>query len=311
MIKNEALSIVIPVYNEASSLIELYEKIKVNVASFSIWEILFVDDGSTDDSGEIIRSLHEKDKRVKLIQFHRNYGKSAALSEGFKIATGNYILTMDADLQDDPCEIKNLYKKLLEGYDLISGWKKSRKDPLSKKIPSKFFNWVTRLMTGVKIHDFNCGLKLYRRTVINTLEIYGGRHRYIPALAGQKRFKIAEIPVHHRERKYGITKYGSARLFHGFFDLLTILFLHRYTQSPLHLFGFFGLISLLSSFGIEIYVVILKLFFNEPFKIHFALIAFGGMLFVLGLWFFSIGLIGEMIAKVTQQRENRIKQILK
>ena len=308
---NETLSIVIPVYNEASSLIELYEEIKVNVSSFSLWEILFIDDGSTDDSGEIIRSLNEKDKRIKLIQFHRNYGKSAALSEGFNMATGNYILTMDADLQDDPAEIDNLYKKILEGYDLISGWKKLRKDPLSKRLPSKFFNRVTRLMTGVKIHDFNCGIKLYRKRVVDSLEIYGGRHRYIPALAGQKRFNISEISVHHRERKYGTTKYGGARLFHGFFDLLTILFLHRYTQSPLHLFGFFGLMSLLVSFGIEIYVVILKLFFNEPFRIHFALIVFGGMLFVLGLWFFSIGLIGEMIAKVTQHRENRIKQILK
>ncbi len=311
MINNESLSIVIPVYNEASSLIELYEEIKINVTSFSIWEILFIDDGSTDDSGEIIRSLHEKDKRVKLIQFHRNYGKSAALSEGFKTATGNFILTMDADLQDDPKEIDNLFKKIQDGYDLVSGWKITRKDPLSKKIPSKFFNWVTRLMTGVKIHDFNCGLKLYRKRVVDTLEIYGGRHRYIPALASQKRFIIGEIPVNHRERKYGTTKYGGARLFHGFFDLLTILFLHRYTQSPLHLFGYLGLISLLISFGVEIYVVILKMFFNEPFKIHFALIVFGGMLFVLGLWFFSIGLIGEMIAKVTQHRENRIKQIFK
>ena len=311
MTNNEALSIVIPVYNEASSLIELYEEIKINVTSFSECEILFVDDGSTDDSGEIIRSLHEKDQRVKLIQLHRNYGKSAALSEGFKTATGNFILTMDADLQDDPKEIDNLFKKIQDGYDLVSGWKKTRKDPLSKTIPSKFFNWVTRLMTGVKIHDFNCGLKLYRKRVVDTLEIYGGRHRYIPALASQKRFIIGEIPVNHRERKYGTTKYGGARLFHGFFDLLTILFLHRYTQSPLHLFGYLGLISLLISFGVEIYVVILKMFFNEPFKIHFALIVFGGMLFVLGLWFFSIGLIGEMIAKVTQHRENRIKQIFK
>ena len=283
----------------------------MSVSKFSEWEIMFIDDGSTDSSGEIIRSLHEKDKRVKLIQFHRNYGKSAALSEGFKSVNGDYILTMDADLQDDPGEIDNLYKKIQEGFDLVSGWKKFRKDPLSKKIPSKFFNWVTRLMTGVKIHDFNCGLKLYRNSVVDSLEIYGGRHRYIPALAGQKRFRICEIPVHHRERKYGVTKYGGARLFHGFFDLLTILFLHRYTQRPLHLFGYLGLMSLLVSFIVECYAVILKVVYNQPFKVHFALILFGVMAFVLGLWFFSIGLIGEMIAKVTQGKENRIKQYFK
>ncbi len=283
----------------------------MSVSKFSEWEIMFIDDGSTDSSGEIIKSLHEKDKRVKLIQFHRNYGKSAALSEGFKSVNGDYILTMDADLQDDPGEIDNLYKKIQEGFDLVSGWKKFRKDPLSKKIPSKFFNWVTRLMTGVKIHDFNCGLKLYRNSVVDSLEIYGGRHRYIPALAGQKRFRICEIPVHHRERKYGVTKYGGARLFHGFFDLLTILFLHRYTQRPLHLFGYLGLMSLLVSFIVECYAVILKVVYNQPFKVHFALILFGVMAFVLGLWFFSIGLIGEMIAKVTQGKENRIKQYFK
>lgn len=307
----KSLSVIIPVYNEAESVAELYNQIKANMNIFQTWEIIFVDDGSTDDSAKIIKSIHDSDKRVKLIQFHRNYGKSAALSEGFKNAEGNYVLTLDADLQDDPAEVINLFHKMNEGFDLVSGWKKLRKDPLSKRLPSKLFNRVTRLMTGVKINDFNCGIKLYRKRVVEALDIYGGRHRYIPALAGQKRFKIAEIPVHHRERKYGVTKYGGARLFHGFFDLLTILFLQRYTQRPLHLFGFFGLMSLLISFGIETYAVILKIFFGQPFKVHFALILFGGMLFVLGLWFFSIGLIGEMIAKVTQAKENRIKLFLK
>ena len=311
MSENNFLSIIIPVFNEEESLVELTKQIKDNVNCFNQWEILFVDDGSTDRSKERIHSLHDKDNRIKLIQFHRNYGKSAALSEGFKLASGNFILTIDADLQDDPKEINNLFNKIQNGYDLVSGWKKTRKDPLSKKIPSKFFNWITRLMTGVKIHDFNCGLKMYRKLVVDSLDIYGGRHRYIPALASQKKFKIGEIPVNHRERKYGVTKYGGARLFHGFFDLLAILFLHRYTQSPLHLFGYLGLISLLVSLGVESYAIILKLFFNEPFKTHFALIVFGGMAFVLGLWFFSIGLVGEMIAKVTQNSQNRIKQILK
>lgn len=307
---NETISVVIPVYNEIGSLPELYKKVSEVLIPYQSWEIVFVDDGSTDGSVEFLENLTKDNPQAVLIQFHRNYGKSAALSEGFKHAKGNYIVTMDADLQDDPDEIPNLVKKLEEGYDLVSGWKVNRKDPWTKTFPSKIFNFVTRLMTGVQIHDFNCGLKIYRKAVTSAVEIYGGRHRYIPAMAGQKKFRVTEIPVKHHTRKHGVTKYGGSRLFHGFFDLITILFFHRYTQQPLHLFGFFGLISLIISFFIELYVVGLKVFAGHSFYQHMAMMLFGAMIFILGLWFFSIGIIAEMIAKGDQDKESRVRKIL-
>jgi len=307
---NKSLSVVIPVYNEQGSLAGLVTALKEILKSQKEWEVLFVDDGSTDGSIEILEKIASGESNFKLIQLHRNYGKSAALAEGFKIAEGEYVITMDADLQDDPQEIPHLISKLEEGYDLVTGWKKNRKDPWTKRFPSKIANFFTGLITGVKVHDMNCGLKIYRQAVVKSLDIYGGRHRYIPALAGQKRFRIAEIPVKHHERQYGVTKYGGSRLFHGFFDLVTILFLNRYTQKPLHLFGLFGLSCIGLSFFSELYVVFLKIFFNHPFQKHFAMMLFGVMLFVLGLWFFSIGLIGEMVAQTTQDREDRVKQIL-
>ena len=306
----KSLSVVIPTYNEQESLTELVAALKDVLKPYNKWEVLFVDDGSTDDSIELLTKIVTSESNFKLIQFHRNYGKSAALAEGFKIAEGEYVITMDADLQDDPKEIPNLISKLEEGYDLVTGWKKNRKDPWTKRVPSKIANFITGLITGVKVHDMNCGLKIYRRAVIKSIDIYGGRHRYIPALAGQKRFRIAEIIVQHHKRQYGVTKYGGSRLFHGFFDLITILFLNRYTQKPLHLFGLFGLSCLALSFISELYVVFLKIFFNHPFQKHFAMMLFGVMLFILGLWFFSIGLIGEMVAQTTQDREERVKQIL-
>ena len=251
------------------------------------------------------------DSNVIMIQFYRNYGKSAALSEGFKHAEGDCIITMDADLQDDPAEVDSLLLKLNEGYDLVSGWKKDRKDPLSKKLPSKFFNFITRIFTGVKIHDFNCGLKIYRKSVIKTLDIYGGRHRYIPALAGQKKFKVSEIVVNHRPRKHGETKYGGRRFFHGFFDLISVLFLSKYIQSPLYFFGQIGLFTFAAGSIIEGYVLYLKYFEGEPFAKHFALLILGVLLIVIGIQFFSIGLIGEMIANSNQDKEARIKKIIK
>ncbi|MBN4080966.1 glycosyltransferase family 2 protein [Caldithrix abyssi] len=305
------ISVVIPVYNEFDSLRELHQELTQALTPLDEYEILFIDDGSSDGSVDIIKELGETDAHINLIQFHRNYGKSAALAEGFKHAEGDYIVTIDADLQDDPAEIPYLVQKLEEGFDLVSGWKKDRKDPLSKTAPSKLFNFVTRLFTGVKIHDFNCGLKIYRKAVVKTIDIYGGRHRYIPALAGQKKFKVAEIVVNHRPRIHGVTKYGGARLFHGFFDLISILFLSKYIQSPLYFFGQIGLFTFLTGLGVECYVLYLKYFLSEPFAKHMALLMLGVLIIVVGIQFFSIGLVGEMIANSNQNKESRVKVILK
>jgi|TARA_B110000263_G_scaffold12246_1_gene10329 glycosyltransferase involved in cell wall biosynthesis len=305
------ISVIIPVYNEVESINELYNQLTKALEDYIPYEIIFIDDGSSDDSAEIIKKICELNNSTNLIQFQRNYGKSAALAEGFKYANGNYIVTMDADLQDDPSEIKNLVNKLEEGFDLVSGWKKDRKDPLSKRLPSKLFNFVTRLFTGVHIHDFNCGLKIYRKAVVKTLELYGGRHRYIPAMAGQKKFKVTEIIVNHRPRIYGETKYGGSRLFHGLFDLISILFLSKYTQSPMYFFGKIGLITFLTGFGIEIYVLYLKYMIGDPFAKHIALLMLGILIIVIGIQFFSIGLIGEMIANSNQDKESRVKEFNK
>ena len=299
------ISVVIPIFNELESLPELKRQLLENLQSFEKWEIIFIDDGSSDGSTEWLTDLVSKDNNLKLIEFYRNYGKSAALNEGFKAASGDYIITMDADLQDDPNEIKNLVAKLNEGWDLVSGWKKNRLDPLNKRIPSKLFNFVTRLLTGVKIHDFNCGLKGYKKSVIKSIDVYGGRHRYIPAIAGHRKFKITEIIVNHRARKFGSTKYGGSRLFHGFFDLITILFLNRFNQQPLHLFGAFGIGFFLFGFLSELIVLYYKYWLGDPFSKHIALLIFGVMLIVIGIQFFSMGLLGELIARSTQDQENR------
>ena len=303
------ISIVIPVFNENESLPDLKVELDKNLSAYPEWEVIFIDDGSSDGSTEYLADLCAQDSHYKLIQFYRNYGKSAALSEGFKLADGDYIITMDADLQDDPAEIPNLIGKLEEGWDLVSGWKKIRHDPIGKTLPSKLFNFVTRVMTGVKIHDFNCGLKGYKKSVVKSIEVFGGRHRYIPALAGQRKFKITEITINHRARQFGETKYGGSRLFHGFFDLITILFLNRYDQQPLHLFGFFGLISLHLGLIVECVVLYFKYGLGEPFVKHMALLMFGIMLIVIGIQFFSMGLLGELMARTAQEQENRIRKI--
>jgi len=306
----KSITVIIPVYNEIESLKELHKELTAVLSGNDNYELLYIDDGSSDGSINILNELSNSDYHTKVIQFYRNYGKAAALAEGFKVSSGDYVVTMDADLQDDPAEIPNLVAKLEDGYDLVSGWKKTRHDPWTKRLPSKFANIITRLITGVKIHDMNCGLKIFKQSVVKSLDVYGGRHRYIPALAGQKKFKVGEVTVNHRHRKFGVTKYGGGRLFHGFFDLITILFLNRYTQRPLHLFGLFGLLCVLSAIVLESTAVYYKLLLDHPFQKHFALIVFGAMVFVLGLWFFSIGLIAEMITANHQGKEDRVKRII-
>ena len=303
------ISIVIPVFNENESLPDLKVELDKTLSAYPEWEVIFIDDGSSDGSTEYLADLCAQDLHYKLIQFYRNYGKSAALSEGFKLADGDYIITMDADLQDDPAEIPNLVGKLEEGWDLVSGWKKIRHDPIGKTLPSKLFNFITRVMTGVKIHDFNCGLKGYKKSVVKSIEVFGGRHRYIPALVGQRKFRITEITVNHRARQFGETKYGGSRLFHGFFDLITILFLDRYDQQPLRLFGIFGLISVHLGLIVECVVLYFKYGLGEPFAKHMALLMFGIMLIVIGIQFFSMGLLGELMARTAQGQENRIRKI--
>ena len=303
------ISIVIPVFNEAESIQELYSQIKISLKGQNEYEIIFIDDGSSDNSKKHINAIIDQDSNIRIISFYRNFGKSAALSEGFKHTSGDIIITMDADLQDDPNEITNLINKLDEGYDLVSGWKKKRYDPWTKTMPSKIFNFVTRLLTGVKIHDFNCGLKAYRSSVVKSIEIFGGRHRYIPALAGQKNFSVSEIIVNHRPRIHGETKYGGSRIFHGFFDLLTILFLNKYTQQPLHFFGSIGLFTFTIGFIIELIVLYYKFALFEPFSKHIALLILGVIFIIIGIQFFSIGLLGEIMARNSQSKENRVKEV--
>ncbi len=309
---SKEISVVIPLYNEEQSLRELFDKIRNVLTRSGRFEVIFVDDGSTDGSMRVLLELRNRDRRVKIIRFRRNYGKSAALSVGFTKAEGDIIITMDADLQDDPNEIPNLVNEIKKGYDLISGWKKKRRDPISKTIPSRFFNFVTSIITGIKIHDFNCGLKAYRKEVVKEVEIYGELHRYIPVLAHWLGYKVGEIPVQHHQRKYGRTKYGIGRFWKGFLDLLTVIFTTRYMQRPLHLFGFWGMVFFLAGFAIDLYLVTLK--FTEGMALSNRPLFFGGILLIIvGVQFISIGLIGEMITKTrrTPEKEYSIREFWK
>jgi len=296
--KKQKISIVVPLYNERESLLPLHDEIS-SVCQSHRWdyEIIYVDDGSTDGSFEILEKLYRQNpRRVRVVQFRRNFGKAEALSSGFRMAKGEFVVTLDADLQDDPKEIPKLIGKLQEGFDLVSGWKVHRKDPLSKRLPSKLFNRVTAWLSGIPLHDFNCGLKVYRIEVAKTLQIYGELHRYIPVLAHWYGFRVTEMPVHHRPRKFGKSKYGFSRFLRGGLDLVTVLFFGKYTKRPLHLFGSLGLLFTLLGGGITAYLIVLRIT-RTIFLSNRPLLFFGIVLLILGIQFISIGLLGEMIAR--------------
>ena len=306
------LSIVIPLLDEEESISELYAQIltATNPLKKPI-EMIFVDDGSTDGSFSVLEDLHKKDPRVKVIRFRRNFGKSAALSVGFHEAKGDFIITMDADLQDDPAEIPSLLDMLAQGYDLVSGWKQKRHDPLSKTIPSRLANSVTAMMTGIPIHDMNCGLKAYRKEVVKGIIVYGELHRYIPALAHWAGFRVGEKVVNHHPRKYGHTKFGVGRFARGFLDLLTVLFTTRYIRRPLHLFGVWGIISAIIGVAIDGYLSV-EWFLGRTSLSNRPLFMVGFLFIIIGVQFVSFGLLGEMINRQQQDETTySIREILR
>jgi glycosyltransferase involved in cell wall biosynthesis len=292
------LTVVVPVFNEERSLEELAEEIVSAVTSANLsFEVIFVDDGSSDASWNVIEELHTRDSRFTGIRFRRNYGKSAALGVGFERARGIYVATMDADLQDDPAELPPMVELLGSGVDLVSGWKRRRQDPISKKIPSRFFNFVTRRISGIPLHDFNCGLKVYRNEVIRCVRVYGELHRYIPLLAKWEGYtRIAEKEVLHRPRKYGATKFGIERFVRGFLDLLTVLFITRFARRPMHFFGTLGTLAFVGGFLISLYLSYEKLVLGLPLGDR-PLLLFGALLILLGAQLFLAGLLGEMVIK--------------
>lgn len=290
------VSVVVPLLNEVDSLEELTDRIDHALSKNYTYEVILVDDGSTDGSWDKICELADKTTNIHGIRFRRNYGKSAALQQGFSRAKGLYIATMDADLQDDPMEIPQMIRMIdEEELDLVSGWKKIRHDPVSKTIPSRFFNYVTSLTTGIKLHDFNCGLKVYRSEVVRHLTLSGELHRYIPYLTKQEGFdRIGEKIVQHHARKFGESKFGLSRFIKGFLDLLSLLFLGKYMKRPMHFFGGIGTLFLLIGGGITLYLTILRLFF-EVYLTGRPLFLFGILFLMLGVQFFSIGFLGEIL----------------
>lgn len=306
------LSVLVPVLNEAGSVAELTSRVLAVAASMGrSVELIFVDDGSTDGTSERIRELHRADPRVRLVRLRRNFGKAAALTAGFDRARGRLIVTMDGDLQDDPDEIPRLVAALEEGdYDLISGWKKQRRDPPSKRYPSLLFNAVTRKLAGVELHDFNCGFKIYRREVLEQVSIYGELHRYIPVLASRRGFKVGELDVRHHPRKHGQSKYGWDRFHKGLLDLITVLFLTGYLRRPLHLFGTVGLGLLAGGLAINTYLAVL--WFQGEGLGRRPLLLLGVLLMVMGIQVLTTGLLGELMTSHGFRREESysVKEVL-
>jgi glycosyltransferase involved in cell wall biosynthesis len=295
------ISVVVPVHNEERSVALLYDELRSALEPLGTpWETVFVDDGSTDGTFAALTRLHSTVDNVRVVRLRRNFGKAAALRAGFDQVQGETVVTIDGDLQDDPAEIPRLLAKLDEGFDLVSGWKTRRRDPLSRRVLSRIFNRVTGAFSGVHLHDMNCGLKAYRAEVVNGLRLYGELHRFIPVLAHYRGFRIAELPVNHRPREHGRSRYGVERYLRGFLDLLTVSFIGRYRHRPLHLFGGLGLI--LGAFGtaILVYLTVLKALGNAIG--HRPLLLLGVLLVVIGMQFFSLGLISEMITSHHEER---------
>lgn len=302
------LSIIIPLVDEAESLPELSQWIeKVMLENNYTYEIIMIDDGSSDDSWEVIEKLSKRNQNIKGIKFQRNYGKSAALNEGFKTCKGDIVITMDADLQDSPDEIPELRKMILEnGFDIVSGWKKKRYDnKLSKNIPSKLFNAATRKASGIFLHDFNCGLKSYRKKVVKSIEVYGEMHRYIPLLAKWAGFKkFGEKVVQHYPRKYGKTKFGWIRFINGFLDLASIVFVGKFRKNPMHFFGLWGTISFLFGLGVFVYLAITKYFFYKVGLTQRPLFFFAILAMIIGTQLFLAGFLGELISRNAADRNS-------
>jgi glycosyltransferase involved in cell wall biosynthesis len=310
------ISVVVPLHNEERSIALLYEELQATLDALGqSWEAVFVDDGSVDGSFAALTRLHEAHENVRVVRLRRNFGKAAALATGFAQAQGETVVTIDADLQDDPAEIPRLLVKLEEGFDLVSGWKTRRRDPLRRRVLSRIFNWVTGRVSGLRLHDMNCGLKAYRSEVVRGLRLYGELHRFIPVLAHYRGFRIAELPVNHRPREHGRSRYGVERYVRGFLDLLTVSFIGRYRHRPLHLFGGLGLVLGAIGFVILVYLTIVKLLGHAIGERP--LLTLGVLLVVVGLQFFSLGLISEMLtsqheetASGREQAELHIDEVL-
>lgn len=314
---DKILSIIVPVYNEEDSINILYKKVMdeirkiLNQTIISDYEIWFVSDGCIDNSENVIKELIIEDNKVHLIAFRRNFGKAAALQAGFRHANGDVVITMDADLQDDPAEIKRFIEKIDEGYDLVSGWKYNRLDPLEKRLPSKLFNKVTSMLSGVNLHDFNCGFKAYRRKVVKSIDIYGEMHRYIPVLANRKGFRITEITVTHHKREHGKSKYGWERYLRGLFDSMTTSFLLKFYDRPMYFFGRIGLLLLTVGFLICGWLTV-DWFMGNPIGGR-PLLMLGILCLIMGLQSISTGFIGDMIVDATYRQryeENHIREII-
>ena len=300
------LSVVVPVYSEAESLPEVADQIRAALDGAGLtFEVWLVDDGSDDGSWGVIERIHRQDGRFRGVRFRRNYGKSAALAAGFRRASGRYVATLDADLQDDPAELPAMAARLDAGADLVSGWKRKRNDPWEKRLPSKFFNRVTRWLSGIPLHDFNSGIKCYRREVVESVRVYGELHRYIPLLAKWEGYdRIEEQVVNHRPRVHGTTKFGLERYLRGFLDLISVLFLTRFARRPMTFFGGLGTVGFVAGFLILVYLTVAKLAFGEAIGDR-PLLLFGVMLILLGAQSFLAGFLGEMIVRPEMERADR------